>query len=129
MGVLRIRDVTAAMSPKTHSRQSRSEIGKRSHIDLRLTKRHPRAGHRVQHPRRHQHHHAGANLDQNKLTISTAQTMKTANLTPEKRVPSILDRYVLSDMGRMNANWPLAASRGCSRVRSVAPSGPRPWSH
>jgi len=36
MGVLRIRDVTAAMSPKTHPRQSRSEIGKAS--KHRLTK-------------------------------------------------------------------------------------------
>jgi hypothetical protein len=105
MGVLRIRDVTAAMSPKTHPRQSRSEIGKCSRIDLRFTKGHPRTGHRVQHPRRDQHNHACANLDQNKLTISTAQTVKTANPTPEKRVPSILDRYILSDMGRMNANW------------------------
>lgn len=62
----------------------------------------PRTNGRIEHPGRHNGHHAQRNLDVENLAVGTPLTVLPPQSTPAQRMPPIVDDDVSPDMGRMS---------------------------
>ena len=105
MSLLQTRLVAGALSSEIHANQSLIELNECCYINPRLTKDHAGADDRVQHPCRDEKDHSRSNFNMDKLSVGTADAMKTPKLPTEKCMPPVPDLDFFSDMGRMNAKW------------------------
>jgi hypothetical protein len=62
---------------------------------------HPRAGDRIQHPRRHRNHYARRELDVDHIANGTVLPIMPANAALIERMPAVMDLDFLPNMGRM----------------------------
>jgi hypothetical protein len=93
--------IVPGASSETTLGQQLMQLSQRRHRNARRTQRHSSAGGRIQHPGRHHDDHAGRRLDVNDLTAGAPLSVLTANATPIKRVPPVVNFNFLPDMGRM----------------------------
>jgi hypothetical protein len=67
----------------------------------RHAKRHSGAGGGIEHPRRHDDHHAGRYLDMDDLAAVTPFRGLPSNPSPMQSMPAVANFNFLPDMGRM----------------------------
>ena len=77
------------------------QLDESGHLNARRTQLHPRAGDRIQHPRRYCNDHAWRDLDVNNMTDGALLGVMLPYTMPVERVPAVMDLHFPADMGRM----------------------------
>src|SRR3954470_22923492 len=95
------------------------QINQRRDRYLRLANLQSRTGAPVQHPCRNNNGHTGLTLDHHHVRTSALLAIIPTDTAPIERVPSVVQFYLFTDMGRMTQQLPWAEKHGCSRVPTV----------
>jgi len=101
------------------------QLDQRCQIDAWRANGHSSANNGIEHPISNGHDNAGRPQDLKKSARRSLLHPPYADFAAKIRVPPVMDFQLLPDMGRMNGQWLLAASHGCSPAPIVAASGPR----
>ena len=94
--------------------QKLMQLDQRPNGHARRADLHAGAGHRIQHPRRHQGDHAGHRLDIDIVATAALLAVVQTDTTPVERMPAVVDLNFLPDMGRMTGRWRSDGKIGCS---------------
>ena len=108
------------VKPQFAGIQQLMEIAKRRQRGLRRTNLDAGAIHRVELPGRQDRHRARYQLDMHELTRCPSLTLDATRTAPVQRMPTIMDNYILPDMGRMDARLRSADEIGSSAARTRA---------
>jgi hypothetical protein len=100
------------------------KIDKRLHRNARGADLHRRARCRVKHPCRYDDRSAGLSFNDDDVTCAALLAIEAPNWSPVKRMPSVMNLYVLPDMGRITPRLLWAGSHGCLPDRSAEQSAP-----
>jgi hypothetical protein len=104
MILLRTGQVAGAVSPEAERCQNPVDANERCKIGPRLPEGHSGAGHRVKHPSWDEPNISRMDLDEDELPIGPSQAVEAPQASAIERMPAIVDRGFLRDMGRMNGN-------------------------
>ena len=102
------------------------KIDKRLHRNARGADLHRRARCRVKHPCRYDNRSAGLSFNDDDVTCAALLAIEAPNWSPVKRMPSVMNLYVLPDMGRITPRLSLAGSHGSSAAPIAAASAQPP---
>jgi hypothetical protein len=91
--------------PQAQGVQEPSKLDQGGKGDPRRADLHARAGHRIQHPRRHHGDHTGVDFDLGDVAAGPPLDTLKPDAPPEQRMMAIVDDDELPDMGRMTARW------------------------
>jgi len=125
MNLLSGRGFNKTRSPESEGLQQPVEVRQAGDIDHRRAKRHRRANVGIEHPRSDDNRYTWFGLNDNNVSISTPFGVELPDLAAMQRVPAVMDFHILADMGRMNPQWLLEESHGCSAALTVAVSVPQ----
>jgi hypothetical protein len=81
------------------------QIDQRRQIDPRRAYGHAGANHRVNHPPGDRNYDARRTQNLKKLACRSPLNTPHANLPAEIGMPTVMNRQLLTDMGRMNGRW------------------------
>jgi hypothetical protein len=82
------------------------QIGQRQEINLWRTQGHPDANHRIKHPGSHRNYDTRRTLHLKKLARRSMLYPPDADLAAKIGMPTVMNLQLLTDMGRMNGQWP-----------------------
>jgi hypothetical protein len=118
--------IVRGVSPQAALNQQMMEFTQSGCCDPRLTKRHAHAYRRIQHPCRDYSDNTRAVVYVDNTPTATLFAISIANLPPIERVPTIVNLYFLTDMGRMSGESPLVERITYLQVPIVAAPVPPP---
>jgi len=93
--------IVLGASPETALDQQMMQLDKCRYRRSRCADLHAGTSNRIQHPRCYHDHHAGRRLGVNELPSDALLAVLPPNTAPMKRVPTVVDLKLLTDMGRM----------------------------
>ena len=94
--------IVRGVSSQTALNQQMTQFTQSSYCDPRLTKCHAHAYHGIQHPCRDYRDYTRAVVYVDNTPTAALFAISIANLPPIERVPTIVNLYFLTDMGRMS---------------------------
>jgi hypothetical protein len=87
---------------RTSVEQALAQLNQSRPLDHRRASRHRRAGHRIEHPGRHQHDDPVRTANPHIAAIRVLLDLANLNLAPSMGMPAVANFQLLPDMGRMN---------------------------
>jgi hypothetical protein len=87
--------------PEAQRDQQAMQLEQRIDRNTGQSNLHPGTGDRVEHPGTHDDDDARRRLEVRDLTVGTPLAVLHADLSPEQRVPRVVDDRIGPDMGRM----------------------------
>jgi hypothetical protein len=93
---------SGAPSPESKGLQQPIKVGQAGDVDCRRSKGHRCADGRIKHPRGQDDRHAWLGFNDRDLSPGPPFGVELPDLTAMQRMPTVMDRYILIDMGRMN---------------------------
>src|ERR1700677_1839339 len=101
------------------------KIDKRLHRNARGANLHRRAHCRVKHPCRYDNRSAGFSFNDDDITPAALLAIEPPNWSPVQRVPSVMNLYVLPDMGRITSRLcSIAKTRSSPAMTREPKTGP-----
>jgi hypothetical protein len=101
MNLLGGRELIGAWSSESEGLQQPIKVGQASDVDRRRAEGHRRANGRIKHPGGHDDRHTQCSLDDDNLSSRSPFGVELPNLAAVQRVPTVVNLYLLVDMGRM----------------------------
>jgi len=87
---------------RTNVEQALAQLNQSRPLDHRGASRHRSAGHRIEHPCRHQHHEPVGTTNPHVAAIRALLDLANHNHAPNMGMPAVANFQLLPDMGRMN---------------------------
>jgi hypothetical protein len=129
MNLLGGRELIGAWSSESEGLQQPIKVGQASDVDRRSAEGHRRANNRIKHPGGHDDRHTRCSLNDDNLSSRSPFGVELTNLAAMQRVPTVMNLYILVDMGRMAPQWLFRERIVFLRVvMKVARTGPA-WRH
>jgi hypothetical protein len=101
MNLLGGRELIGACSSESEGFQQSIKVGQASDVDRRSAKRHRRADSRIKHPGGNDDCHTWSSFNDDSLSSRSPFGVELPDLAAMQRVPTIMNLYILVDMGRM----------------------------
>jgi hypothetical protein len=101
MNLLGGRELIGAWSSESEGLQQPIKVGQASDVDRRRAEGHRRANGRIKHPGGHDDRHIRCSLNDNNLSSRSPFGVELTDLAAMQRVPTVMNLYILVDMGRM----------------------------
>ena len=93
---------SGACSPESKGPEQPIDVGQARDVDARRTKGHRRAYRGIEHPGGEDNRDAGLGLNDRDLSPGPPFGIELPNIAAMERMPAVVDRHILVDMGRMN---------------------------
>jgi hypothetical protein len=114
MNLLGGREFIGAWSSESEGLQQPIKVGQASDVDRRSAEGHRRANGRIEHPGGYDDRHTRCGLNDDNLSSRSPFGVELPNLAAMQRVPTVMNLYILVDMGRMAPQLPLDEKTRCS---------------
>ena len=101
MNLLGGRGFIGAPSSESEGLQQPIKVGQASDVDRRSAERHRRANGRIEHPGGEDDRNTWCSLNDDDISPRSLFSVELPDLPAMKRVPAVMDRHFLADMGRM----------------------------
>ena len=101
MELLGGREFIGACSSESEGLQQPIKVGQATDVDRRSAKRHRRADSRIKHPCGKDDCHTRSSFNDDNLSSRSPFGVELPDLAAMQRMPTIMNLYVLADMGRM----------------------------
>jgi hypothetical protein len=101
MNLLGGRELIGACSSESEGFQQPIKVGQASDVDRRSAKRHRRADSRIKHPGGNDDCHTRSSFNDDNLSSRSPFGVERSDLAAMQRVATIMNLYILVDMGRM----------------------------
>jgi hypothetical protein len=101
MNLLGRREFIGACSSESEGLQQPIKVGQASDVDRRSAERHRRASGRIEHPGGKDNRHTRCCLNDDDLSSRSPLGVELPDLAAMQRVPTVMNLYLLVDMGRM----------------------------
>jgi hypothetical protein len=98
--------VVQGAAPEAGRNQELVQVSQRGARHPRPAKHHPGTGDGVEHPGRHHRDHARRDLDVHDVTADPLLGILLPHAASTQRMPTVVDDYILPDMGRMTLHLP-----------------------
>ena len=96
---------SGACSPESEGPQQPIEVDQGGNVDCRWTKGHRCAYRGIEHPGRQDDRDAWIGFNDRDLSPGPPFGVELPDLAAVQRMPAVMDRHILIDMGRMNPPW------------------------
>lgn len=116
MNLLGGREFIGACSSESEGLQQPIKVGQASDVDHRSAERHLRANGRIKHPGGKHDRHTRFSLNDDDFSSRSPFGVELPDFAAMKRVPAVMDLYILVDMGRMAPRLRWDGRTGCSPV-------------
>ena len=126
MNLLGGRGFIGAPSSESEGLQQPIKVGQASDVDRRSAERHRRANGRIEHPGGEDDRNTWCSLNDDDISPRSLFSVELPDLPAMKRVPAVMDRHFLADMGRMAPRFRWDEKTGCSPDRTQVASVPPP---
>src|SRR4051794_2315697 len=120
VNLLRQGRFSGACSPESEGPQQPIEVDQGGEVDYRWTKGHRYAYRGIEHPGRHDDRDPWFGFNDRDLSPGPLFGVELPDLAAVQRMPAVMDRHILIDMGRMNPRWPCQERTACSRAAMKA---------
>jgi hypothetical protein len=112
---------SGACSPESEGPQQPIEVDQGDDVDCRWTKGHRCAYRGIEHPGGQDDRDAWIGFNDRDLSPGPPFDVELPDLAAVQRMPTVMDRHILIDMGRMNPRWRCQERTACSRAATKEP--------